>query len=145
MLLGINTSDKITEFCLLDSKKILFEYSRVSQKDEAETLLNEINQKFSQHFIGWKDISSLFVVRGPGNFTSVRVGIAIANALSFVLKIPIYAMILSELSNIRNPKDSFGSALIKINLKKIRPFKIVPPYYDREPNISKSSKPLSYC
>lgn len=145
MILGLNTAGKITEFCLLDNKKIVFEYARLSQQDEAERLLKEIRQKFKRYGTSWKDISALFVVRGPGNFTSVRIGIAITNALAFILKIAIYAMTLSELSKCRNEHDSLGSALLKINFKNLRHYKVVPPFYDREPNISKSSKPLSYC
>lgn len=35
------------------------------------------------------DISGLVVKRGPGSFTGLRVGVAIANALSYALKIPL--------------------------------------------------------
>ena len=36
-----------------------------------------------------KDIDSIEVNTGPGSFTGIRVGMSIANALSFSLKIPV--------------------------------------------------------
>lgn len=38
------------------------------------------------------DLDFLVVVKGPGSFTSVRIGVAIANALSFACSLPLVAI-----------------------------------------------------
>ncbi len=48
-----------------------------------------INRLLNQHGVGLKDLQAIEVNEGPGSFTGVRIGAAIANALSFALKIPV--------------------------------------------------------
>ena len=59
------------------------------------------------------DIHSIACVTGPGGFTSIRTGVATANALAYALKIPIAGIHLSNLWNNRltqpqpQPQPSF--------------------------------------
>lgn len=48
---------------------------------------------------GWtyQDLTHVAVVSGPGGFTSIRVGVASANALAYALSIPIVGIQLSDL------------------------------------------------
>ena len=56
---------------------------------KAQVVLPMIDRWLRQHKVSLKDLRSIRVNAGPGSFTGIRVGMAIANALSFALKIPI--------------------------------------------------------
>jgi tRNA threonylcarbamoyladenosine biosynthesis protein TsaB len=45
-----------------------------------------------------EDLSGIIVNQGPGSFTGLRVGISVANALGFILKIPINGKKIGELA-----------------------------------------------
>jgi tRNA A37 threonylcarbamoyladenosine modification protein TsaB len=79
-----------------------------------------------------ENLSGIIVVNGPGPFTSVRQGVVVANALGKLLNIPVLGV---------NADDFiFDEEFIKIcekKLKKIKPGKIVLPFYNREPNITR--------
>ncbi len=56
---------------------------------KAQIVLPLIDKLLKEHMLKLADITSLTVNPGPGSFTGLRVGISIANALSFALKVPI--------------------------------------------------------
>jgi len=57
-------------------------------KHKAQVVLPMIDKLLRQYKVSLKDLRSIEVNAGPGSFTGIRVGMAIANALSFSLKIP---------------------------------------------------------
>lgn len=56
---------------------------------KAQEVLPLVDQLLKTHALTLQDITSIEVNRGPGSFTGLRVGIAIANALAYALDIPI--------------------------------------------------------
>lgn len=98
VILGINTASKKTEICLIEdpSKRIIDEKSWVSASNEAEKLLPEILKLLKKNSLTssltFKDIKKIIVVKGPGSFTGLRVGIAIANMIAYLLKIPVHGI-----------------------------------------------------
>lgn len=56
---------------------------------KAQEVLPLIDKLLIKHKIQLKEVDSINVNTGPGSFTGLRVGVAIANALSFALKIPV--------------------------------------------------------
>lgn len=88
-ILSIDTSDNKTikislisngqeELIISDSKNL---------KSQACLLL--IEEVLKRKNLKLKDLTSIHVNKGPGSFTGLRIGIAIANTLSFLLNIPI--------------------------------------------------------
>ena len=80
-----------------------------------------------------KDIKGIMVVKGPGSFTALRIGLATANTLAWALHIPIIGVKLTNKQNeelIKTGVESF---------KKIKRFKQVMPEYGMEPNITQVS------
>ncbi len=68
--------------CLKTEKKEYREES-VSNIGKAQTILPIIVKVLKLAKMDAKDIDEIEVERGPGSFTGLRVGVAIANALSF--------------------------------------------------------------
>ena len=58
-------------------------------KQKTQVVLGLIDRLLKKHNISFEDISDIKVNEGPGSFTGLRVGISIANAFSYALKIPV--------------------------------------------------------
>lgn len=130
MYLFINTADseKIILAFIADNGQILIKKKIEAKYKQSEKLLLNIDKILKDI----KDIKGIMVIKGPGSFTALRIGVVTANTLAWALHIPIIGI---KLDNKQNEE------LIKIgveNLKKIKKFKQVMPEYGMEPNISKS-------
>lgn len=62
---------------------------RKISKQKAQIALPMIDKLLKQYGFGLKDLELIEVNSRPGSFTGIRVGMAIANALAFALKIPV--------------------------------------------------------
>lgn len=56
---------------------------------KAQVVLPLIDRLLRKHQLKLSNVNAVKVNTGPGSFTGLRVGVAIANALSFALKIPV--------------------------------------------------------
>jgi len=101
-----------------------------SKHHQAEKLLPTISKIIPKNKL--KYLKAIIVVTGPGAFTSLRIGITIANTLSYACKIPVIGLKATEFTNLNE--------LIKIGetrLKKVKSQKLAQPFYGKEPNITK--------
>jgi tRNA threonylcarbamoyladenosine biosynthesis protein TsaB len=55
----------------------------------AETLHGKIRDLLAEQELELHDITGIVGYKGPGSFTGLRIGLAVANALSYSLEIPI--------------------------------------------------------
>lgn len=85
MKLLIDTTDREKIVVGIDGEK--FE-TKVKEKS-SQKLLPFIDHVLRTEGMSVKDISEIEVNTGPGSFTGIRVGVAVANALAYVLKIPV--------------------------------------------------------
>ncbi|XOU94665.1 MAG: tRNA (adenosine(37)-N6)-threonylcarbamoyltransferase complex dimerization subunit type 1 TsaB [Candidatus Kerfeldbacteria bacterium] len=137
MILIINTAvEDIFQIALADKDGVLLAQKNVRGKYvQAEKLLPTIVKLMEVNKIKQKDLKGIVVVKGPGGFTSIRIGVITANTFSFALNLPIIDFKLNEFSD-------FGD-LAKKSVRKFRKKvnkKLVIPFYGREPNITKSNK-----
>ena len=97
-VLFIDTSNnkKISVGLRLENKKT-FSIENDATILKSQILLILIDKLLSEHNLGINDINEVKVNLGPGSFTGLRVGIAVANTLGFALKIPINGKKLGEL------------------------------------------------
>lgn len=63
----------------------------------SEAALPAIERLVKRNKLKIQDIEEIRVNKGPGSFTGLRVGIAIANALGFLLRIPVNGKNVGEL------------------------------------------------
>lgn len=92
IILTIDTASnkKIVVGVTINGKKDLIKQKIDKQK--AQVVLPMIDALLKKHKLKLTDISEIRVETGPGSFTGLRVGVSIANAFGFVLKIPINGM-----------------------------------------------------
>lgn len=104
-------------------------------RQQSEKLLLNIERLLKNNKASLKKLNGVIVITGPGSFTSLRIGLASANTLGYVLNIPVIGISLKELKRENDLLEMVKKGIKK--LKKQKSFKIVLPYYGQEPNITK--------
>ncbi len=96
-ILAINTASSITSIALFqqESKVLLKEKSWKSEKNEAEKILPEI-EKLLGKGKNFTNITEIYVIKGPGSFTGLRIGISIANTIAWLNKANLFGIITFE-------------------------------------------------
>lgn len=80
-----------------------FEEKRAIENNRTQIVLPLIDQLLKEHNLSPKDLNAIEVNEGPGSFTGVRVGVSIANTLSFALQIPVNGITLKENGKLVEP------------------------------------------
>jgi hypothetical protein len=89
LTLAINTASKQSALALIKDSSVLIERSWESNANESQKVLPGILEMLTEKNLTWKDLDEVFVANGPGAYTSLRVGIVIANSIAWQLKIPM--------------------------------------------------------
>ncbi|MFH1781681.1 MAG: tRNA (adenosine(37)-N6)-threonylcarbamoyltransferase complex dimerization subunit type 1 TsaB [Patescibacteria group bacterium] len=88
-ILFIDTSGHDQIKVSLDINGQITKISSEPKKEKAEVLLFLIDGLLKKCHTDIKEITEIKVNPGPGSFTGIRVGLAVANTLSYTLKIPV--------------------------------------------------------
>lgn len=96
-VLVLDTADnkKITVGLIINGKEDIQTKEITSNK--TQIILPMIDEILKKHALELKDLSEIKINAGPGSFTGLRIGFAIANAMSFVLKIPVNGKKVGEI------------------------------------------------
>lgn len=95
LILDTADNKKITVGLIINGKKYIETKQIASNK--TQIILPMIDNILKKHALKPEDLSEIRINAGPGSFTGLRVGLAIANALSFTLKIPINGKKIGEI------------------------------------------------
>jgi len=87
LFIDTTSNTEIIVALIIDEKRD--EVKRVLEQQKAQVLLPIIDELLCKHGLTLQDLDIIEVNRGPGSFTGVRVGVSVANALSYVLGIPV--------------------------------------------------------
>ncbi len=93
MKLYIDTSDNEKTVVGLGKTRL----EKVTGPKKSQHLLILIDRILKENKKSLEDITEIEVNLGPGSFTGLRVGLSVANALAWVLKIPINGQKVGEL------------------------------------------------
>lgn len=85
MKLCVDTSDNKKIIIGLDDKRWEFK----TKEPKSQKLLELIDKTLKKQKKALKDVTEIEVNLGPGSFTGLRVGLSVANALAWALKISI--------------------------------------------------------
>ncbi len=85
MKLYLDTSDNQKTIVGLDSQRL----EKPTGPDKSEQTLGLIEEILKKNRKEVKDISEIEVNLGPGSYTGLKIGVAIANTFGFVLDIPV--------------------------------------------------------
>lgn len=82
MILAINTAEREHEMALLQGDELLVERRWTGSRDDVERLVPVLNEMLNEAGRDRTDIKDILVVKGPGPYTAVRMGVSFANALA---------------------------------------------------------------
>ncbi len=91
MQLFIDTSSNQKTIIWLGEKETV----KDSSVWRSQVVLPMIKELLDMQDLTLQDITEIEVATGPGSFTGLRVGVAIANALGFALQIPVNGKLIS--------------------------------------------------
>lgn len=114
---SINTSSPEKSVSLIRDGKTVFKKSWEKPAVESSMILPSLLAGLKKINANLESLTGITVESGPGSFSSVRIGVTIANALSYALRIPVTAL----------PSKKKGFPVV--------------PFYDRPPSITPPKKP----
>ena len=85
MNLFIDSSNNRQTIIRLDDREYVYEYDSPRSQNVLKAIMDTLEAEKKDLI----DLTSITIVEGPGSFTGLRVGLSIANALSFSLDIPV--------------------------------------------------------
>jgi tRNA threonylcarbamoyladenosine biosynthesis protein TsaB len=89
VILFIDTSAINTAKIALEIGGKRFEKLSQSRVTKSQMVLPLIEELLHEHALHLSDIKEIIVSLGPGSFTGLRVGVSIANALGYMLDVPV--------------------------------------------------------
>lgn len=92
LTIAINTAVSRTSIALFENENLLAEKSWESESNEAEKLMPEINSLLKKKKKNAAEINRVIVVKGPGSFTGLRVGVTVANAIAYLNKCDLFGV-----------------------------------------------------
>lgn len=88
VILTIRTDKPEAEIGLYnDGTKLAYE-TWEAHRQLADTLHQKIEDLLKSQKKDWPDIEGIVAYHGPGSFTGLRIGLTVANTLSYALKVP---------------------------------------------------------
>jgi tRNA threonylcarbamoyladenosine biosynthesis protein TsaB len=91
--LTIDTTTKVTALSLAEDGCLIAEGFLHTSKTHSERLIPMLDQLLNAASWTLQELEMIGVVRGPGSFTGIRIGIATAQGLAQVLKLPLLAVL----------------------------------------------------
>jgi tRNA threonylcarbamoyladenosine biosynthesis protein TsaB len=91
ILLTIRTDNPEAEIGLYDGDKQLAYETWQAHRQLAETIHQKIEMLLESQHIQWSDLQGIVCYQGPGSFTGLRIGLTVADTLSYSLGILVVA------------------------------------------------------
>lgn len=128
-ILFLDTSKPMTEIGLYEDDKLIEMDVFEGYKTLSSLLLTKIESLLTKHQIEIKDLGGIVCFTGPGSFTGLRIGISMANSISYSLNIPI-----AQINKDQEYADGYDSLINNQNKRALIPF------YGAEPHITTPKK-----
>lgn len=132
MILIVDTSNiEYIYLALGEAGRIKDDRKIPAKFEQEEKLLVGLRDFLSDNKLTLTDLDGLIVVSGPGSFSALRIGLAVANTIAWSLSKPIIGFKTNEFKDYQDLLVKGMSALDKID-----EFKLILPQYGTEPNIN---------
>ena len=129
MILLLNTSGP-TCYAVFVENEQQFAYQWDVGRELARDLLSLLRDALAEHDLGFNDLTAIGVMKGPGSFTGLRIGLTVMNTLASDRAIPIVG--------VEDGVQWQNEALAR--LQNGENDRLVMPHYGREANITKPRK-----
>ena len=89
LILAFDTSLESSSLTLSKNRVILSQNIVFQRFGSSEIIISMLKEQIIKAKIEYKDLNFIGISRGPGSYTGIRVGIAVAKGLSLALRIPV--------------------------------------------------------
>lgn len=89
MYLGIRTDSPVAEFYLYEGTDQRAEMTWQADRQLAHGLLGRLETFLQENGSSFSELRGVFVFRGPGSFTGLRIGITVMNTIAYAQDIAI--------------------------------------------------------
>jgi len=91
LILALDTSMAACSVCVYDADKslVIWANQQFMDRGQAEALAPMVQDTVTTAGVGFADLNRIAITTGPGTFTGVRIGLAMARGLGLALNIPI--------------------------------------------------------
>ena len=89
LVLAIDISTSVCSLALYDGQRVLASWSVDNGFTHSERLLPQLQMLLANSALGRADIGGIAVSIGPGSFTGLRIGLAVAKGMAYALSIPV--------------------------------------------------------
>ena len=93
--LFLDTASSRIIVSIVQDSKILFYKNEENNNNLSNRIMVIIEEAFNACFMSPNDIDKIFVVNGPGSFTGIRCGVAVAKVMAYLINVPVAS--ISEL------------------------------------------------
>ena len=114
-------NEKIVFVIITDEQS--YTTSHLNSRENFDNFMNLLSNFLNKIKIKISDINRIFINLGPGKFTSLRISLSIAKAISFANKISLLGFKSNDLTN-KNYKN-----LIEFDKKKLKNKGLIKPIY----------------
>jgi tRNA threonylcarbamoyladenosine biosynthesis protein TsaB len=92
LLLALDTSTANASLALFDGERVLSETTWLAGREHSTRLLVEVQVALERIGRAQEELSGIVVARGPGSYTGVRVGLAVAKGIAAGLGVPAWGI-----------------------------------------------------
>lgn len=128
MIIAIDTTSPTCNIWLIETENRTHDVWEAGRQ-LGDELLGHLRELLNEHNKSWKSISGIAVLRGPGSFTGLRIGLTVMNTIADTYSIPIIG---------EQGDDWLERALSRLISSEND--ELVMPLYGRDANITKPRK-----
>lgn len=114
--LFLDTSNQYLYLAVIENYSILFEHIQIGNNNHSETLISVIEQCFKNYNLTVDDIGEIFVGRGPGSYTGVRVACTVAKVLAYAKNIKLRSF--SSLDLLLTTNYQKGTVVVRMDARR---------------------------
>jgi tRNA threonylcarbamoyladenosine biosynthesis protein TsaB len=102
-LLAIDTATQFISLALHDGRQILAEQTWFSENHHSVELAPAVHVLLAQAHLTPADLSALAVSLGPGSYTGLRIGVALAKGMAFARNLPLVGVSTLDIMALAQP------------------------------------------
>lgn len=91
-ILAFDATNNNSDIMVVIDGKILARSCENESLNQAESLVLKIEKCLKESKIWYQDLDLIATTKGPGNFTGIRIGFSVAQAINLALKTPLIAL-----------------------------------------------------
>lgn len=114
MLLALDTATRLISLALHDGQNLLAETTWNSDNNHTVELSPAIQRMLAQCDVGFSDLTGLAVSVGPGSYSGLRIGMALAKGLASVRHLPLVGISTLDVIAAGQPHIQGQSALVAV-------------------------------